>query len=153
MALVFLVRSGDHAREHREQRCPRSGGHGGRFPSTHGRRKRCITHRSGRGGSNHPDGGGRRGGGCSSGSVGDVGTRAVGRVAHFPHSHFLLPLFPPVFGPVQISMLVKHQADPGRVHTVGLPESRGRVQFLLGHLEQHGTVTERNGNAAHLWVL
>lgn len=47
MTLVFLVRSGNHAREHREQRCPRSGGYGGRFTSTRGCHKRSIIRCSG----------------------------------------------------------------------------------------------------------
>lgn len=131
--VVLLVRPGDHAREHREQRGPRGGGHGGRRPAS------VLRRRRGSGG-----GGGGGTGGC--GGVGPL-RRPPAR------PHFLLPLVPAVFGPVQVPVLVEHQTDAGRPQPVRFPERRGGVQLLFGHLEQHGTVAERYGHAAHLRVL
>lgn len=131
---IFLVRAGDHARVHREQRGPRSGRHGGRFSTARDCQQR--VHNSGSGGR-----GGSRG-------------RAVRRrVAHLTRPRLLLPLVPAVLGPVQVPVLVEHQADAGRVQPVGFPERRGGVQFLFGHLEQNGTVTERYGHTAQPRVL
>lgn len=138
-SLVLLVRPRDHARIHREQRRPRGGGHGGRFSSTRSRQRRDAVVARGR----SVGGDAGRGGGGGAG----------GRVAHFAQSHFLLPLLPAVPGPVQIAVLVEHQADPGRVHPVGFPQRRGGVQLLLRHLEQHRTVAQRYGDTAHLRVL
>lgn len=131
MALVLLVRPGDHAREHREQRGPRGGGHGGRRPASVQRRR-------------------RRGSGSGGGTGGGVGA-LLRRPSTRPH--LLLPLVPAVFGPVQVPVLVEHQTDAGRPQPVRFPERRGGVQLLFGHLEQHGTVAERYGHAAHLRVL
>lgn len=134
MALVLLVRPGDHARKRREQRGPRGGGHGGR-QSASGQRYRCGS-----------------GSGCGGG--GGAGGGGVGALRRPPtRPHLFLPLVPAVFGPVQVPVLVEHQTDAGRPQPVRFPERRGGVQLLFGHLEQHGTVAERYGHAAHLRVL
>lgn len=139
LTLAFLVRPCHHAREHRKQRGPRGGGHGGRLASAREHRRRVR-------------GNGRGGRDAAGGRVG-AGAIAGRRAARFTHPALFLPLFPAVLGPVQISVLVEHQTDAGRMQSVGFPERRGGVQFLFGHLEQHGTVTECYGHATHLGVL
>lgn len=135
LTMVFLVRSGDHAREHREQRRPRGGGDRGGRPASARRRPAGRGH-------------GSRGG------VSRGRSRAVRRGSlHLARPRLLLPLVPSVFGPVQIPVLVEDQTDAGRVQPVRFPECSGRVQLLFGHLEQYRTVAECYGHAAHLRVL
>ena len=50
-------------------------------------------------------------------------------------------------------MLVKDQADSRWIQTIRLFESRGGMHLVLGALEQHATVAQRNGDSTHLRVL
>lgn len=76
-----------------------------------------------------------------------------GRDAQLAESHFLFPFVPTVSRPVQITMLIEDQTDPGWIETIRLFESCGGVHFVFRALEQHATMAQRDGNSTHLRIL
>ena len=50
-------------------------------------------------------------------------------------SHFLLPLAQAVQSEVHVFVLIKHQANPSGILSLGVPERRSCMKFFLGYLD------------------